>query len=92
MTVSDMMSKMSALEETYWLARFKDNPWGDHRADIRNAQVLQLLYNVHASKKAPKKQLSDWLPFHRKRIKEDPDVSTKVRDLFGNIIKHQKGK
>lgn len=81
---------MSSLEETYWLAYYRDvGPFGDHRADIRNAQVLQLLYNVHAGKKAKPKKLTDWLPFYRKRVQPDENITQNVRGLFGNIIKHQ---
>jgi hypothetical protein len=80
---------MSALEETYWAAYFRDDPFGDYRADIRNAQLLQLQYNIHAGKKASKKTLTDWMPFFRRRIKEDENVTDKVRTLFGEIVKHQ---
>lgn len=82
---------MSSLEETYWMARYKDNPFGDHRADIRNAQLLQLMYQVNAGKKAAKKTITDWMPFFRKRVKEDEHVTEKARDLFANIAKHHKG-
>jgi len=89
MPVTELMARMSALEETYWVAYFKDDPFGDHRADIRNAQLLQLLYNIHAGKKASKKKLTDWLPVYRKPVKEDPDVAEKLRERFTEIIKHQ---
>ena len=89
MTVGAMMSQMSALEESYWVAFNRASPIGEYRADIRNAQVLQLLYQINAGSKAPKKKITDWLPFYRKRTQPDEHVTTKVRSLFGNIIKHQ---
>ena len=87
--VGELMGRMSALEETYWVARYRDNPFGDHRADVRNAQVLQMLYSVNAGKKSERKKLSDFMPFFRKRVKPDEQVTDSVRSVFGNIIKHQ---
>ena len=90
MTVSQLMREMSALEETYWQAYYQEvGPFGDHRADLRNAQLLQLIYSVNAGKKGERKKLTDWLPFYRKKAEEDPDVSTKLRDRFSQIIQHQ---
>lgn len=89
MPVGVMMRQMSALEETYWIAYEKDDPFGDYRQDVRNAQVLHMLYSVNASKKAEKKTLFDFMPFFKKRVQPDEHVTTKVRSLFGNIIKHQ---
>ena len=89
MPVGVMMGQMSALEETYWLAYYRDDPFGDYRADIRSAQNLQLLYEINASKKAPKKKLMDWMLFFKKRVQPDEAVAEKTRSLFGNIIKHQ---
>jgi len=84
-----MMGQMSALEETYWISYNQMNPIGDYRADVRNAQLLNLLYSINAGKQAPKKTLTDWMPFFRKRVKPDENITTNVRSLFGNIIKHQ---
>ena len=89
MTVGAMMSQMSALEETYWVAFNRSYPIGEYRADIRNAQVLHMLYSINAGKKSEKKTLFDFMPFFKKRVQPDEHVTTKVRSLFGNIIKHQ---
>jgi len=89
MPVGEMMSRMSALEETYWMARYQDQPFGDHRADLRSAQLLKMTYDINAGKKAPKKTITDFLPFFRKRVKADENVTQNVRSLFGQIIKNQ---
>jgi len=84
--VAELTARMSALEETYWAAYFKDDPWGDHRADIRNGQLMELIYKLALGKKAKKRQFTEWLPFYRKRIKEDdPEAITKVRALFDHF-------
>jgi hypothetical protein len=89
MPVGVMMSQMSALEEAYWMAYEKEDPFGDYRADVRNAQVLHMLYSINAGKKSEKKKITDFMPFFRKRVQKDEHVTTKVRSLFNNIIKHQ---
>ena len=65
---------------------FKEDPFGDHRADVRNAQLLQLLYNINAGKKASKKTLTDWMPFYRKKVTVDEDISTSIRNRFATLI------
>lgn len=89
MPVSELMQRMTALEETYWAAFYRASPWGDHRADIRSAQICQILYNANTTKKSRAKTLTDFLPFYRKRVKPDENVTQSVRDIFGNLIKSQ---
>jgi len=89
MPVGVMMGQMSALEETYWVAFNRVSPIGEYRADVRNAQVLNMMYSINAGKKAQKKSLTDWMPFFKKRVHVDEAVAEKTRSLFGNIIKHQ---
>lgn len=87
MPVGQLMREMSALEETYWIAFTQEcGPIGDDRADLRSAQVCQLLYDIHAGKKSQRKKITDWLMFYRKRVKEDPDISTKIKDRFSQLI------
>lgn len=83
MTVTAMMREMSALEETYWVALYQLDPWGEHRADIRSAQIAQLLFNQNV-KPDKRRKLTDFMPFWRKRVTvEDPDeVSSKLKDRF----------
>jgi len=88
MTVSELMQRMSALEETHWMALYQFEPWGDHRADIRSGQIAQILYNSNV-KKGRSKTLTDFLPFYRKKVKEDENIVQSVRNVFANVIKHQ---
>lgn len=89
MPVSELMQRMSALEESYWVAYYQDDPFGDHRGDIRSAQICQMLYAINAGKRSERKKLSDFLPFYRKKAKVDENITDSVRSVFGEIIKHQ---
>ena len=85
-----MMRDMSALEESYWSAYYQEvGPFGEDRADIRSAQVCQLLYDIHSGKRAQKRKLTDWLLFYKKQPKVDENITESVRNLFGEIAKHQ---
>ena len=75
---------MTAAEETMWLALYTDSPWGDERADLRSAQIAQILYNTNA-KKGSGKELSAFMLFHRKTKKAQEDVTYKVREWFGKV-------
>lgn len=89
MPVGEMLGRMSAYEEAAWIQLYQIEPFGDHRADMRSAQISQLIYATNAGKRSPKKSLADFMPFFRKRAKEDENVEDNVRAVFGNILKHQ---
>jgi hypothetical protein len=77
---------MLAAEEAVFMAYYRDDPWGDHRADIRSAQIAQLLYNVNAPKGKARK-ITDFLLFWKKQpAPEDPNISQSVRSTFAKIL------
>lgn len=86
MSVHALMRDMSALEETYWLALYRAEPWGDLRADYRSAQIAQLLFNQNV-KRDQRRQLSDFMPFFRKKATVDENVGDKLKDRFSKLIK-----
>lgn len=86
MCVSELSNRMTAAEESAWVAYYRTNPFGDERADMRSAQISQLLFNTNA-KKQDRKKLTDFMPFHRKQIKEQPDVSNNIRQFFSKFKK-----
>jgi hypothetical protein len=71
---------MTAAEEISWIAYSKSQPFGDDRADLRSAQIAQILWNVNVSKKGSARKITDFLPFHRKP--KDPDINKSVRAFF----------
>jgi len=50
-----------ALEETYWIARYSRDPFGDERADLRSAQIAKILWDSNV-KKEHQRPVSDFMP------------------------------
>ena len=80
------LGSMMAAEETLLMAAYRDDPWGSHRQDVMLAQIAQILWNVNVNKKEKARKLVDFLPFYRKPVKEDPEIATSVKTLFGKIM------
>lgn len=83
---SELAQVMTAAEETAFMAFYRDDPFGDHRADIRSAQIVKMLWDVHSSKRDTKRKLTDFLPFYKKRGKVDEDVSDKLKERFSMLM------
>ncbi len=78
-----------ALEEATWMAFYRESPFGYYRTDVQTGQIAMLLHNVNAPKDKRKK-LDHFMPFHRKRVKTDENVSTEILGRFQKIGKHLK--
>ena len=76
---------LTAAEETHWIALYNMDPWGDERADLRSAQISHILWNTNVKKENARK-ITEFLPFHRKPIKQDPDVDKSIRNVFQKLI------
>lgn len=87
MLVSDLSERMTAAEETMWMAYYKEQPFGDYRADVRSAQITQILHNSNVKKKDMKK-LDDFILF---KPKSKPDVVKQARDVFAKFKKLNEG-
>lgn len=79
---------MTALEETHWLAYYKRNPFSEDRADLRSAQIATILYNTNAPKNKAKK-ITDFMPYHRKKIKSDPKIGDSLKNAFSKLVKRK---
>ena len=66
------------------MAHYRDDPWGESRADIRSAQVSQILFNKEV-KPQDRKKLTDFMPFYRKKATVDENVDTSLLQRFGMI-------
>jgi hypothetical protein len=84
-TVAELSQQMTAAEETSWIAYARSDPFGDDRADLRSAQVCQILWNSNVKKEDTRK-ITDFLPFYRKPVKKDSNVSKSVRSVFSKFI------
>jgi hypothetical protein len=80
MTVAELGQRMSSHELSEWKAFYIIEPFGEERADIRQALTTQGIYNVHqAQRKHPKwHKVEEFMPFKEKAEPvtdaEDPEV------------------
>lgn len=86
MTVCELLQRMTAAEETHWLALYSIDPWGEQRADMRIGQVAQITYNANSKK--PRK-LQDFMLFHAKP-EDRGDSPETIRKNFDRLIAGQK--
>jgi len=86
---SELGQQMTAAEETAFMAFYRDDPFGDHRADIRSAQISQILWNANSGKRENARKLTDFLPFYKKRGKVDEDVSDKLKTRFSMLMEKE---
>lgn len=68
---------MSAYEFSLWAEMYRNDPWGDERADIRNAILAANIVNMSGKslRSGDKVKVEDFLPFARRSdvvIDSDP--------------------
>lgn len=88
MTVAELSQRLTASEEAHWIALYRLEPFGDERADLRSAQVAQILWNAN-TKKEKARPITDFMPFYRKRVKPDPNVNQSVRSVFSKLMQRK---
>ena len=89
MTVAELSERLTAAEEAHWIAKYRDEPFGDERVDIGLAQLAQILWNSNVKKEKTRKLFS-FLPFYRKKVQPtDSDVSETILSTFSNINKEK---
>lgn len=89
MPVAELTQRMTAAEEAAWIAFYQMSPFGDYRADVRSAQVAQILYNSNVKKDKARK-LQDFILFQPKESKPKKDAAKTIRSNFDNWIEMQK--
>ena len=89
MTVADLSDRLTAAEEAHWIAYYRINPFGDERADVRSAQICQLLYNIHAPK-GKKSEVADFMPYRKKKPAQT--TAQDIRNNFESFITAQRKK
>jgi hypothetical protein len=83
MTVGEMTSKMTALEETYWIAKAAEAPLPTQQLVMHLAQIAMWIQHVNVSKKQDRGKLTDFLLFFKKKESTEDSVDYKIRSLFG---------
>lgn len=76
MGVAECQARIGSAEFTDWLAYYQLEPWGEERADIRNAILCALVANVFRGK-GRRAKLKDFLP----RFDEEPRPRQSLSDM-----------
>lgn len=73
MTVGRLRREMTPREFALWRIKWNEEPWGEYRADLRNAHALMVLANIHRDKKKHPDviPLETFLLFKRKPEEEE---------------------
>jgi hypothetical protein len=82
MTVSDLSRRMSAAEETYWIARHEFEPLPTQQIVMHLAQISMWIQNVNA-KKQDRGKLTDFMLHFRKKTNVQENVDQNIRSVFG---------
>ena len=64
-TLDELGDRMSSEEYTKWQALYSVAPFGDLRADIRQAQLLLMVGSMFRSKTAAPLDVMQFMPFER---------------------------
>lgn len=80
-----MLRGLAPSELGLWAALWSIDPWGEGRADLRNALTASLIANVHRDAKARPSPFrpSEFMPFAESDAKaEAVDLSRRLRAAF----------
>ena len=79
----------SAAEILLYQVYYRVAPWGEERADIRNAMSMTQTANMHRdSTKQPKPfEVTDFMPFAEKPKPEEQSEPVGLRDLFKGVAR-----
>ena len=87
---SELGQRISAAELTLYQVYYRNHPWGEERADIRNAMTMAQTANMHRGKGQAAYKLDDFMPF-----KEKPEVDEEAehqvwKQAFKSMVKRSK--
>lgn len=67
------IAAMPAAELDTWRAFYHLDPWGEQRADLRNALVATILANANRRKGAPAFKLRDFMLYAEEEHRQTPE-------------------
>lgn len=70
--VDAMLAEMTAPQLAQWLDYYQVEPWGEDRADLRNAQLMALLFNLFRRRGTAPKRASDFMLRFGRRARQTP--------------------
>lgn len=88
MTVSELGQRMSSHEFTEWMAFYDLEPFGDQRADLRQAMTTAAVHNtIQAQRKQPKwAKPQDFMPFEEKPEPTATPTAASPEELKGKLL------
>jgi len=78
---------MTALEETYWLAKCAETPLPTQRLEMHLAQIALLIHDVNVTKAQDRGKLTDFLLFFKKRQTPQENVDQEILNVFSKLKK-----
>lgn len=81
-----ILEEMEATEIDDWITYYSIEPWGDHRADIRNAILCNLIHNkdIPKDKASKRTKTQDWMVFSKKKQEKGMN-SKELKHFFENL-------
>ena len=79
---SELGQRISASELTLYQVYYRNHPWGEERADIRNAMQMAQTANMHRGKSQAAYKLDDFMPFREKPETDETVEPAGLRDMF----------
>ena len=83
MSVKEAKQKIDAREFAGWKAYYDAEPFGDERADIRNAMLCQLVACGFGGKNF---ELSDFMVTYEKDKPTEEEVARKINAAFTQVL------
>lgn len=81
-TVAELQDRMGYQELTQWMALYQQEPFGELRQDLRNAQLMALLANIHRDPKVRAFGVRDFMPDYWQEMQQaGPSLAQKFRAL-----------
>ena len=70
-----------------WQAYYAIEPWGEERADLRNAMAMQLTANINRKQGATPFRVADFMPYAEQRESETkprraPDLEARLKNAL----------
>jgi hypothetical protein len=88
MTVAELLERMSSYEFREWMEFYTLEPWGEERADLRQAMTTSAVHNsIQAQTKHPKwTKPEDFMPFSRNHAQPKSDEPAEPADLRAKFL------
>lgn len=83
-----MLAEMTAPQLMGWISYYRADPWGEERADLRNASLMALLYNL-LRRKGPARKARDFMPRFRPRAPQKPEAMLAMLQLAASMSKRK---